>query len=226
MNKKLKITLYILVGLVIFYHVLKFSGILVAYSIPTSSNEPNIKHGSYTLASNLITPKRGDFITYNFNDALLGKATWMHRLCGIENDTIQIIKGTLFVNGKNFDEAYSLKHSYILTEQETKSLPYTNTELFLINKKEGRNTYIAHIEDKLARRCKLKKARLVTPINRIHPEIQNAYQQKWNKDHFGPLIIPEGKVFVLGDNRDNSMDSRFNGLIDRNDVTGVLWTTF
>lgn len=39
-------------------------------------------------------------------------------------------------------------------------------------------------------------------------------------DSFGPVRVPEGHLLVLGDNRDNSADSRVIGFVPRGEVTG------
>ena len=40
------------------------------------------------------------------------------------------------------------------------------------------------------------------------------------RDNIAPVRVPPGKYYVLGDNRDNSLDSRYFGVVDAGDVIG------
>ena len=53
------------------------------------------------------------------------------------------------------------------------------------------------------------------------------YPKSFNtRDNFGPVTVPENKVFTLGDNRDNSHDGRFWGFVDLAAVKGKAFIIY
>ena len=46
------------------------------------------------------------------------------------------------------------------------------------------------------------------------------------RDNFGPFTVPKGTVFAMGDNRDQSYDSRFWGVVDLKDVLGKAFMLY
>ncbi len=47
-----------------------------------------------------------------------------------------------------------------------------------------------------------------------------------SKGNFPPRIISGGQYFVLGDNRDNSSDSRYWGTVEKDLIQGKYYTTY
>lgn len=45
-------------------------------------------------------------------------------------------------------------------------------------------------------------------------------------ENFGPVVVPKDSLFVMGDNRDNSLDSRFWGYVNLNAVLGKAFIIY
>ncbi len=99
-------------------------------------------------------PKRGDIIIFRYPDDPTGKEIFTKRIIGLPGETVEIVGGTVYIDGEALEESY-------LKEE---------------------------------------------PI----------------KADFGPYTVPEESYFCLGDNRNNSNDSRRwqNTYVSRDKILG------
>lgn len=80
--------------------------------------------------------------------------------------------------------------------------------------------YVSHLdfeEDPADPIMGWQRAHLVTPADDYEP----------SRDNWGPIVVPDGYFFLLGDNRDQSLDGRYLGFVPRSAITGrPVWIYF
>lgn len=62
--------------------------------------------------------------------------------------------------------------------------------------------------------------------NQIYTKNDYYHYDDFIRDNFGPVVVPPGQLFVMGDNRDNSLDSRYWGFLPLSYVKGRPWLIY
>lgn len=221
----LGITAGIIVGL---YAIGRVTGALQWYSVPTISSMPSIMPGDRIISSNLVKPKRFNYICFYHNEPEQGKrVVYVFRLCGMPGDQVHIKNGKLYVNNANADDQlnlnlpYSFPDSSLQTVADNIELSEHQVEIHSL----GNGLAVASLSKKDLKRLahfNIRFNRNILGEDALNEGIFEVFKQPWNADHFGPVTVPADHYFVLGDNRHFAQDSRYIGFVKKEDVCGTV----
>jgi signal peptidase I len=187
------------------------SFIFAPFSIPSESMLPRLLIGDYLFVSKwnygysrwslpagvpLIpgrilgsTPTRGDVVVFRAPEVLDHDV--IKRVIGLPGETVQMRQGVVYLNGKAIPKLRIADFTIPLTanfDAEKCGAPFVD----VVN-----NVQI----------CRYPRFRETLPNGRSYEVLDQA--ELPDRDDTGLYTIPAGHIFVMGDNRDDSGDSRF-----------------
>ncbi|RZA37011.1 MAG: signal peptidase I [Lysobacteraceae bacterium] len=102
--------------------------------------------------------------------------------------------------------------------------PQRGDILIFINREDG-NAWIKRVVGLPGETISIEKAAVLINDRKLVEEYVAAENSETDYSHqMPPMEIRQGQYFLLGDNRDNSVDSRMFGTVGRNELSGkVMW---
>jgi signal peptidase I len=192
--------------------------VLEPFRIQSSSMAPALLQGDHVLVTKLGPHNqefaRGDVVAF-VNPH--GDDVWVKRIVAVAGDTVEVHEGFLVLNDHAIEQ--------VACDTKTYSYP----ELVLPDSDAGP----VAIKEALEKGSQTKSANCFTeqipngPTYRvIHLEDEDEKSADLGNRAEEPLVVPEGQVFILGDNRRFSKDSRSFGPIYLQSVVGKVDSIF
>ncbi len=190
------------------------------FRIPSGSMMPTLKVGDFILVNKFAyglrlpvfhtrilatgEPRRGDVIVFRY--PLDPGENYIKRVVGLPGDTVRIDGEQVTINGKPVPT--TLVGPYQGGYGRESRLLEANGALVYRERLGGRSNDIA-----------------VMPQVRIAGTLQTPACH-FRNTHHGTCVVPPHSYFVMGDNRDNSEDSRFWGFVPERNLVGkafAIW---
>jgi len=149
--------------------------------------------------------KRGDIVVFKFPGNT--QVPFIKRVIAKGGDIVQIVDHHVFVNGKMLLESYT-------------KLPDSIKDKYLPPPKLKPGAVIPLLPDYLTQP---EAFRVEHWGKRVEVSLKGGGYQALDQGYFGPYRIPGGHLFMMGDNRMYSEDSRYWGALDEHLVLGKAW---
>lgn len=199
-------------GSIVLYACIDIFGLLPRQSnhIPSQSMLPTILVGDVIVTNRWVfywrEPKAGELVAFHAD----GEVDYISRIIGLPRDTVQLINGSLYVNGAKVP-----KMRISDFEIDENSITQCISPQFQVRRADG------------AAVCRYPRFRETLPSGKNY-EVLDLFSTP--QDDTLPIIVPDHHYFLLGDNRDNVMDSRFPavpgagiGMVSRSNLVGPVF---
>ncbi|MBU3848115.1 MAG: signal peptidase I [Candidatus Acinetobacter avistercoris] len=194
------------------------------YNIPSDSMVPTLETGDYILVNkyqygvrlpitntkvlNINEPERGDVAVFRYPPQ--PTISYIKRVIGLPGDQIVYANGKLTVNGQDvpFEATEFQREKDVLdTPKSIYHYEQLGEHKHLVRNLEGQNTLISQFNYAQSK----KDLPFVATAN---DRFVKTNGESWE------VTVTDGHYFMMGDNRDQSADSRFWGLVPEENLTG------
>ncbi len=194
--------------------VVRRTHILEIYHIPTTSNQPTYKTGDMLIASKIKKPDTNSFIVFKGPYG----SPWVFRCIAKEGDVIEIKNAVVYLNGKLLNEPYAWNEYYITKDQLQRIMGYVDKNKNTVKPINDSLFSIALTTSEL-KQYNLTLKPYAAPKDSINQGIFPEFKKiGYNEDNLGPIKIPKGCFFVLGDSRHDAYDSRYFGFVKEDEI--------
>jgi signal peptidase I len=186
----------------------------------TPTRKPSRLGGKLLFASRFRAPQRFRLVCFRPPPSDRGPARLAHRLCGLPGDVIEIRNGILYVNNTDADKDLNLIHIFKVNRSDSNAIRHDPKLAYTIPSYP--DVVYLTLEDSYVRKHQLPCEQHLLPPGLRTDSIYKVYKKNWNEDNFGPVKVPPGRWFVLGDDRGHSIDSRHLGFIAKSAYIGTI----